>query len=223
MMALSDYFPFWDALSVSQQEWLEQAAVRRTVAKGTLLHNGSEDCVGLLLVTEGQLRVFARSDSGREITLYRLLDRDLCLLSASCILRGVDFDVAVEAERETSFYQIPAPLYQQLMDQSAAVANYTSEIMAARFSDVMWLMDQVLFKRLDSRLAAFLLEERALEYTDRIVATHEEIARQLGSAREVVTRMLRYFQSEGLVVLSRGAVSLSDVPGLERLARESLR
>ena len=222
-MNLGDYLVFWSKLQPQQQEALARAAVLRTVPKGTVLHNGAEDCVGLLLVTQGRLRAVTCSDTGREITLYRLLERDMCLFSASCILRGVDFDVTVEAETDASFYQIPAPVYQGLMQDSAAVANYTNEVMAARFSDVMWLLDQALNKRLDSRLAAFLLEEAEMEGGLTLPLTHEEIARRLGSAREVVTRMLRYFQGEGMVSLSRGAITLTDRRKIENAARESLR
>ena len=98
------------------------------------------------------------------------------------------------------------------------VANFTNEIMATRFSEVMWLMEQIMWKSFDSRLAAFLLEESDLEETERLKLTHEKIADHLGTAREVVTRMLRYFQGEGLVRLSRGMVELLDRKRLEKLA-----
>ena len=222
-MSLKDYLPFWNKLEPRQQSELMHAAIYRSAPKGTVLHNGEEDCVGLLLVTQGQLRAYTCADTGREITLYRLMERDLCLFSASCVLRGVDFDVAVLAETDVSFYQIPATVYQALMQESAAVANYTNEVMAVRFSDVMWLLDQILNKRLDSRLAAFLLEQSELEQSAALPLTHDESARQLGSAREVVTRMLRYFQEEGLVTLSRGMVMLNSRSQLEETARESLR
>ena len=109
------------------------------------------------------------------------------------------------------------------MQQSAAVANYTNEVMATRFSDVMWLLDQILNKKLDARLAAFLLEESALEQTDTLAITHEMIAEHLGSAREVVTRMLRYMKDEGLVELARGTVKIADAARLQALAGDSLR
>ncbi|MGE4548783.1 MAG: Crp/Fnr family transcriptional regulator, partial [Intestinibacillus sp.] len=188
-----------------------------------LVHNGKEDCIGLLIVKHGQLRVFALSDEGREITLYRLLERDMCLFSASCIMRSIQFEVAVEAERDTVFLHVPSAVYQRLMQDSAAVANYTNELMASRFSEVMWLMDQILYKRMDARVAAFLLEESALDASDTLEITHETIARHLGSAREVITRMLRYLQSEGAVALSRGGIRIMDVKKLKTVAGDSLR
>ena len=105
------------------------------------------------------------------------------------------------------------------MEKSAAVANYTNELMASRFSEVMWLVEQVMWKSFDKRLAAFLLEESTLDNSDTLTITHDKIAAHMGTAREVVTRMLRYFQSEGMVSLSRGSVKLTDRKHLEELAR----
>ena len=104
------------------------------------------------------------------------------------------------------------------MAESAPLANFTNALMAARFSDVMWLLEQLLWKSMDRRLAAFLLEEAAVEGTDTLRLTHERIAAHLGTAREVVTRLLRYFQSEGLVKLGRGSVELTDRRALAKLA-----
>ncbi len=165
----------------------------------------------------GQLRAYILSDEGREITLYRLFDRDICLFSASCMLRSVQFDITIEAEKDTSLWIVPPEVYREIMEESAPAANYTNELMAARFSEVMWRMEQVMWKSMDKRIAAFLLEEAAIEGTARLSLTHETIARHLGTHREVVTRMLRYFQEEGLVKLSRGAVELQDERELERL------
>ena len=206
--ALREYLPFWDALTPAEQRHLDVAVVSRSFEKGARLHNGDADCNGLFLVTSGLLRVFLTSDSGREITLYRLLERDICLFSASCILKNIRFEVFVEAERAAEVLVLPAQAYQEVLESSRAAAEYTSKLMASRFSDVMWVMEQVLFSSFGRRLADFLLEQRALEGGDRLTLTHEEIARHLGSAREVVTRMLRYFQSEGLVSLSRGGLTL---------------
>ncbi|MBM6898897.1 Crp/Fnr family transcriptional regulator [Gemmiger formicilis] len=217
-MEFAQYFPVWDKLTPAWQRDLAAAAVLRKVPAGTLLHNGSADCIGFLLVRTGQLRAYILSDEGREITLYRLFARDMCLLSASCILRGLQYDVAIQAEKDTELWQIPAQRYKQLMEESAPVANYTNEVMATRFSDVMWLMEQILWKSFDKRLAAFLLEESALEGGTVLKTTHEIIGHHLGSPREVVTRMLRYFQEEGLVRLSRGTVELLDPARLQTLA-----
>lgn len=216
-MTFQDYFPIWDKLNQDQQDQLLSALMLRTVAKGTVLHNGDMDCTGLLLVKSGQLRAYILSDEGREITIYRLFDRDMCLFSASCIMRSIQFDVTIAAEKDTELWVIPSEVYQRLMEQSVAVSNYTGELMAVRFSEVMWLMEQVMWKSLDKRLAAFLLEEASIEGTGQLKLTHENIANHLGSHREVITRMLRYFQSEGMVKLSRGMVTILDTGKLEAL------
>ncbi len=217
-MGLCSYFPIWDKMTPQEQQMLEEAAFLRAAPSGTILHNGSNDCVGLLVIRTGQLRAYILSDEGKEVTLYRLFERDICLLSASCMMSSIQFDVIIEAQKDAEVWVIPPDVYQTLMEQSAAVANYTNEMMAARFSEVMWLIEQIMWKSFDKRLAAFLLEEANLEGTMALQITHEKIANHLGTAREVVTRMLRYFQSESMVLLTRGAVELKDQKRLEALA-----
>lgn len=218
-MELAQYFPVWDQLTLEQRETLLRAASRQSVKKGTVLHNGSADCTGLLLVCSGQLRAYILSDEGREITLYRLFEMDICLFSASCMMHSIQFDITIEAERDTDFWLIPTEVYKRMMETSAPLANYTNEIMASRFSEVMWLMEQIMWKSFDQRLAAFLLEEAGLEGSNQLKLTHEIIGNHLGSAREVVTRMLRYFQNEGMVKLSRGTVEILDPEKLRHLAQ----
>lgn len=207
-MDFQDYFPVWNRLTAAQQNQLLSGLTSRKAKKGTILHNGSADCTGLLLIKTGQLRAYILSDEGREITIYRLFDRDMCLFSASCILNSIQFEITITAEKDTEFWLIPSELYKNLLTESAPLANYTNELMAARFSDVMWLIEQVLWKSLDKRLATFLLEEAAIEDSNELKITHEIIANHLGSHREVITRMLRYFQSDGIVKLSRGKITL---------------
>ena len=216
-MEFQEFFPIWDKLSPDHQQKILSSVVFHTVPKGTILHNGSVDCTGPLVIKSGQVRVYSLSDEGREVTLYRLFDRDICLFSASCMMPSIQFDVIIETEKETTLWLIPVQVYRAIMAESAAVANYTNEIMASRFSDVMWLMEQIMWKSLDKRLAKFLIEEADIEGTDQLKITHETIANHLGSPREVITRMLRYFQSEGMVQLSRGTVELTHREKLEVL------
>ena len=217
-MPFQDYFPIWEKLEPAQQNRLLDSLIARKVEKGTVIHNGSMDCTGLLVVESGQLRAYILSDEGREITLYRLFDRDICLLSASCMIRSIRFDVTVVAEKDTRLWIIPAEVYKGVMESSAPAANFTNELMATRFTDVMWLIEQIMWKSLDKRLAAFLLEEAAIEGSNELKITHEAIANHMGSHREVITRMLRYFQGEELVRLSRGMVAILDEERLKGLA-----
>lgn len=219
-MEFSEYFPVWNKLTGMQQERLRESVRTRSVSRGTVIHNDSIECTGLLLVKSGQLRAYIVSEEGREITIYRLFERDFCLLSASCMLRNIQFEITIEAEKDSEIWVVPVSVYQELMEESAVIANYTNQIMASRFSEVMWLMEQIMWKSFDKRLAEFLLNEAALEKSEILKTTHEELANHLGTAREVVTRMLRYFQSEGMVKLSRGTVEITDPEQLEKLCEE---
>lgn len=217
-MSFSSFFSVWERLTPQQQAALSGSMFSRRVRRGDVIHQGDADCTGLLLVKSGQLRVFMLSEDGREITLYRLFERDLCLFSASCMMRSIQFDITIQAEKDAELWVIPAETYRQVMEESAPLSNFTNEVMAARFSDVMWLIEQVLWKSFDRRLAAFLLEESAIEGTRTLKITHELIGNHMGNPREVVTRMLRYFQGEGLVRLSRGTVEIVDEIALRGLA-----
>ena len=216
-MDISQYFPIWDKLTGEQQERIRGVSQFLAVKSGTVLHDGSPDCMGMLLVRSGQLRAYMLSEEGREITISRFFEMDICLFSASCVMPNMMFDVFIEAEKDSEIWVIPACLYKNLMDESLVVANYSHDLITSHFSDLMWLMEQIMWKSFDKRLAAFLLEESRLEQTDTLRITHEKIANHLGTAREVVTRMLRYFQSEGLGKLTRGTVELPAVEGLEAL------
>lgn len=217
-MEFSECFPIWNKLNEKEREVLLKNISRRTIPKGTLIHDGYSNCDGIYVIFKGQLRSFITSEDGREITIYRLLERDMCLFSAACILRNIQFCVSIEAEKDSEFWVIAPSAYKQLMEESAVIANYTNDLLASRFSDVMWVMEQVLWKSFDKRLSAFLLEESALESSDTLKITHEKIAAHLGSAREVVTRMLKFFQNENMVSLTRGTIELKDKKKLAYLA-----
>ena len=216
-MQLREYFPIWEKLTDSQQAMISDHAFLRKAEKGELVHNGAIECTGLLLVRSGQLRGYILSEEGREITIYRLFERDVCLFSAACMMNSIQFAVMVEAEKDAEFWVVSPHAYKQVMTESAALANYTNELMAARFSEVMWLMEQIMWKSMDKRVANFLLEEMVIEGTAQLKITHETIANHLGTHREVVTRMLRYLQNEGLVKLTRGTVEILDEQGLRQL------
>ncbi|MCI7474710.1 MAG: Crp/Fnr family transcriptional regulator [Clostridiales bacterium] len=216
-MSFQNFFPVWDQLQTHQQRQLLDSLAFQAVKRGTIVRGGSTDCTGLLLIRTGQLRAFVYSEEGREITIYRLFDGDMCLFCAPCVISSIQFDVTIQAEKDTEFWSIPSGVYQQLMTESAAVANYTNELMARRFSEFMNRMEQFMWKRMDKRVAAFLLQEASIEGTCELRITHETIANHLGSHREVITRTLRHFQSAGTVKLSRGVVTILDMEKLKAL------
>ena len=216
-MELAKFFPIWDKLTPAQQERIRATSILHSVKGGTMLHSGGPDCLGLLLVKSGQLRAYMLSDEGREVTISRFFEMDMCLFSASCVMSNMLFDVFIEAEKDSEVWVIPACLYQNLMEESLPLSNHSHNLITSHLSDVMWLMEQIMWKSFDKRLAKFLLEESALEGTNSLKITHEKIANHLGTAREVVTRMLRYFQSEGMVRLTRGTVDITDEKKLRKL------
>ena len=210
-------FPIWNKLTQTQKDRLLSVSDLHYIKGGTILHDGSPDCMGMLLIRNGQLRAYILSDEGREVSIYRLFERDLCLFSASCMLNSIQFEIIIQTEKDSEIWVIPVDTYKEIMSESAAVANFTNEIMASRFSDVMWLIEQIMWKSLDKRLASFLLEESTIEDSLQLRITHETIANHLGTHREVITRMLRYFQNEGMVKLSRGSVELVNITKLNIL------
>ena len=151
------------------------------------------------------------------MTLFRLYGGDLCVLSASCVISQITFDTQMTAQRDTEVLIIPANIVAMLKEQNLAVRCCLYELATARFSDVMWAMQQLLFKGLDRRLAGFLLSEAERTGSDTIRMTHEQIAQHISSAREAVARMLKQFSEEGLVELKRGAITLRDFDSLKQL------
>ncbi len=214
----TQYFPIWDRMTPDQQNRIMQVIDFQKIKKGTIIHDGSPDCLGMLLVRSGQLRAYLLNEEGREITICRFFEMDICLFTAACVMPNMQFDIFIETEKDTEIWIIPACLYKNLMDESLVIANYAHDLISNHFSELMWLMEQIMWKSFDKRLAKFLLEESALEESDSLKITHERIANHMGTAREVVTRMLRYFQSEGMIRLTRGTVDLRDRKRLSTLA-----
>lgn len=212
---LASNLPFWKKLSEGQKKYILEHTLRQMFQKGEILKDSSSQCAGLLLIDNGQVRAYILSESGKEITLYRLFDRDICIFSASCIIKQITIDIYLEIEKRTTAYLIPTGVYMKLIEESMAILEFTNLIMANRFSTIMEQMEQALFTSLDKRLALFLQEQVRLEKSRELKITHEKIANHLGTAREVVTRALQHFQKEGMVVLSRGKIEVVNLELLE--------
>ena len=197
-----DAFPFWNNLSDRDKETFLRSSFEMKFERGTNIHDGGE-CTGVILVKSGSLRLYLLSEEGKEVTLYRLFPGDTCILSASCVLNTITFDVLIDAEEDSECVVVGGCAYEGVWQRSDEVKIFTYETALSRFSDVMWVMQQILFMSMDKRLAIFLLDELAKSGNDTIKLTHEQIAKYMGSAREVVSRMLKYFASEGLISASR--------------------
>ena len=215
LQVIREQLPFWEKLDSQGRQLLSDNIFRKTFAKGESVYSPEAECLGVLLIIKGELRVFILSEDGREVTLYRMAGGDTCVLSASCILKSITFDVYVEAEQETEVLIINIAAFGRIARDNVYVENFALHNTVERFSEVMWAMEQILFLSIDRRLAGFLLDEARKLDTKTLALTHEQIARYIGSAREVVSRMLKSFQEEGLVEQSRGRIRIKDKKGLE--------
>ncbi len=214
---LSKKFGFISQLPREEQEETFANTSQITYKKGQNIHSAENDCIGVLLVKTGELRAYILSETGKEATLYRLYPGDVCILSASCLMHNITFDVFIDAEVDSEILLLNASVFAKLQDKNIYVENFALSVMVDKFSDVMWAMEQILFKSFDSRLATFLLDESAKRGSDRIDLTHEQIAKYMASAREVVSRMIKYFEKEKLVTLYRGGLTIIDKAGLRKL------
>ena len=212
------YFPFWNELSSQDRDRLSQCAVEAHYDRGASVQS-TGGCSGLFLVCSGRLRVYILSEEGKEITLYRLEPGDVCMLAASCVLQSITFDVFVDAELPSDCYRVDTGVFGEIMERIPAVKIFALETTVQRFSEVMWVMQQLVFMSMDQRIAIFLLDEANRTGTQTVNLTHEQIARHLGSAREVVTRVLKHMVADGLVELSRGGVAIKNKSALLHLAQ----
>lgn len=209
-------FPFWQELSEIQKENLMRSSEKFRFEKGENIHNG-EKCTGIILMKSGSLRLYISSEDGKEITLYRLFRGDMCMLSASCAFDSLTFDVIVDTEEDCDCIVVGGYAFAELCEQNPQVKIFALETALSRFSDVMWVMEQILFMSFDKRLAIFLLDEISKNGEDTVKLTHEQIAKYMGSAREVVSRMLKYFSAERIVEVSRGGIKVLDKKKLRAL------
>lgn len=212
----SDVFPFWNEISEREKDFICNHSTDIVYKKGTTIHDSTE-CSGVIFVQSGCLRVYMMSDEGKDITLYRLYKGDMCMLSASCVLSSITFDVLIDAEEDSECYVINGPAFMKISNDNPNVKIFSLETAVSRFSDVMWVMQQILFMSMDKRLAIFLLDESSRTGSDFIALTHEQIAKYIGSAREVVSRMLKYFVNEGIVKSSRKGITIIDKQRLRAL------
>lgn len=212
----SDVFPFWNEISEREKDFICNHSTDIVYKKGTTIHDSTE-CSGVIFAQSGCLRVYMMSDEGKDITLYRLYKGDMCMLSASCVLSSITFDVLIDAEEDSECYVINGPAFMKISNDNPKVKIFSLETAVSRFSDVMWVMQQILFMSMDKRLAIFLLDESSRTGSDFIALTHEQIAKYIGSAREVVSRMLKYFVNEGIVKSSRKGITIIDKQRLRAL------
>ena len=215
---IENTFPFVKELSEEDRAMLVGSMVTKNFPKGSIVNRNEDGCVGVLSVTAGRLRVYIVSDEGREITLFRVDPGEICVLSVSCLLDSIVFDVVIEASEDTKVSIIPAAVVHRLEKDNPGVGLFLYKTAAEKFSEVIWTMQQLMFMKLDQRIAIFLWDEQSKKDGNVLMLTHDEIARQIGSSREVVTRIMKYFEQEGILSLERGKVVITDKNALKKTA-----
>ena len=213
---LAAAYPFWGRRAGGEKERILRSAAEARYEKGAMIQRSDLECKGAILVLSGVLRVYIVSDEGREVTLFRIHAGETCVLSASCLLDSIQFDILIEAAETARTIVIPANVLRPIMDSNPYVGLYLYKQTAERFSDVMWMLQQILFLGADRRVAIFLWDEMARRDQPVLHMTHDEIARNIGSAREVVSKVLKYLSEEGAVALKRGRVEIRDKEKLRK-------
>ena len=195
---------------MSQSTFLEQNLRTEVFSAGKLIHRSDGECRGVMAVLSGSLRVYCVSEEGREVTLYRVEKGDVCILSASCLMDSIVFDVLIEAVEETTVSLIPSAVLHKVELENPLVELYIYKNATEKFSEVLWTIQQVLFMKIDQRIALALHDERLRQKSNVLSVTHEDLAKQIGSVREVVSKTLKYMEEEGLVRLGRGKIEILD-------------
>ena len=211
--------PYWEHLAEDERQQVQKKAYIRHYEPGDALYGPCVECVGMIHMLRGEARAYLLSDEGREITLFRVDEGDDCVLSASCVLTHISFDSFMTVTKPADVMIVPVPVFGDLCEKNVHVRCFAYELAARRFSPVGAVMQQLLFTRLDQRLALFLLQEYRKTGSREIRMTHEQLALHISSAREAVGRMLKRFAEEGLAESRRGVLLLKDIRGLEEMVK----
>lgn len=211
--------PFWNYLSEKEKNLvIEQSAITE-YEKGRIIYSDKDKCLGIIYLLSGEIRTYILSESGREITLFRLYNDDTCVLSASCVINEITFPTQMKAEKNCKIIIISSSVFSSLAANNIYVKSYMYETLTKRFSSVVKTMEQMLFSGFDSRLASFLVSEIERTGKKEIKMTHEQVAQHINSAREVVARTLKKFEKDGIVSLKRGTILITDTDKLNKTAK----
>ena len=211
---LEAQYPVLAELPQKARQQFAAAAQAVTVPAGATLFDERQPCQGFPFVLAGAIRVAKVAANGRELPLYRVTPGESCIITSSCLLGNVPYNARGTTEGETTLMMLPRDMFSELLAQ-APFRNFVFNLFAERMADLMRLVEEVAFLKLDQRLAALLLGR------GRIVrATHQQLADELGSVREMVSRLLKGFAEQGLVALGRERIEIRDAAGLRRIAQD---
>ena len=190
----------------------------RRDSAGDLIHTCIKQCVGLVYVISGNMRLSLLTEEGKEVTLLHIEKNKMCVLAASCVISQITFQSELTASEDTELLIIPAPMLARLIKDNIYAKCTMYQTSTQLFSDVMWSLQNILFSSIDKRLATFLISESEKTDSDTITLTQETIAVEINTAREVVARMLKRFSSDGLISSKRGIITLTDTESLRMIA-----
>lgn len=210
------------AVTEELRKALEGVGERRRFAKGTVLYEEGFPCPLVPLIVSGVVRVYKMSETGREITLYRVEENQVCVLSSTCALADQDakLPAVAVAETDVELLAIPTHVFRRMLRENPALHGFINHLLTERLAEMMMVVDEVAFGRVDLRLAELLLRQSAEHPERAVLATHAQLAMELGSAREVISRLLKDFERKGLVSLGRGRVDVTDADGLRAFIAE---
>lgn len=211
---LLQLFPVFQELPAAVVEEIVSGAALRQAPAGAVLFESASPCTGFPMLLEGRVRVLKSAPNGREVQLYRITPGESCLLSSSCLLGGSPYSATGVAETAVTLLALPPPLFHRLLAEHKPFRDYVFGLFSERLADLMSLVEAVAFHKLDQRLAALLLGKGEL-----VRATHQGLADELGSVREMVSRLLSNFQDRGWVALGREQIRITDAAALRRLAQ----
>jgi CRP/FNR family transcriptional regulator len=209
-------FPLFGKAGAEVQAELFEHATRVEIPAHQFICLEGNQCGGIPLVLEGRARVYKLGESGREITLYRVEPGDSCILTASCIMSGVAFPAFVATETEVEAIVIPPAILRRWVNQYDVWNEFLWAMLATRFAEVLSLVEEVAFQRVDKRTAEYLLQSAGAD--GKIKKTHQDISSDIGTSREVVSRILKDFEHKGLITLSRGEIHTENLSELRRAA-----
>lgn len=215
MNEIQEFFSFWNKLNSDEQNIIAESISEKKFKKGRQINSEYSECAGIIALKKGTMRVYIISEEGREVTLYRLSEGDICVLSASCILESIAFDIHMDAESDLEILSIPSGTFRSVVEKNIYLKCYMYEEITKKFSEIMTAMQRILFTAVDKRLAVFLCEEYEKNGT-RIKMTHEQIASNIGSVREVISRLLKHLEQEGAIKTGRGVLTIEDIDILRK-------
>ena len=212
--------PFWESLDEEGQDLLLQGSRTLRVQAGGLVYHAGDKCLGVILLRSGRLRVYLLGAEGKEITLYFIGLNEASMLASSCILNSSALPVTVEAEEDSVLTIIPPTVYTCLIHKNSEAESYMTRTLMESFSHTLRAVETVVFLSIEQRMALLILQEEAFEQSNKVRLTQEKMSRQLGTAREVVSRQLKRFATDGLIRTFRGGGEILDRAGLEALVPE---